>query len=130
MFMSEETGTQIAAFEARVKELESQLAVFVERSKDDDEALRSLGLRINEYGARYDAAVAAVDERVANTLAQFGASLYATFAKDVATDAATKITPELIAESLSKKVLVTRPAQRHEMADAVVVRPAQRHDSN
>lgn len=125
-----ESETQIAALEARVEELESQLAVFVDRANDDDEAIRSLSQRINEDGARYDEAVAAVDQRVANALAQFGARLYEAFAKDVAVDVVGKISPETIAESLSKKVLVTRPVQRHELADAVVVRPAQRHESN
>jgi predicted nucleic acid-binding Zn-ribbon protein len=125
-----ESETKTAALEGRVAELESQLAVFVDRAKDDDEQIRSLAQRVNEYGARYDEAVAAVDQRVADALAQFGARLYEAFAKDVAKDAVTQVTSETIAESLSKKVLVTRPAQRHELADAVVVRPAQRHESN
>ena len=119
---------QITALEARVAELESQLAVVAERAKDDDEAIRSFSQRINEYGARYDEAVAAVDQRVADVLAQFGANLYAAFAKDVAVDAAAKVTREVIADSLSKRVLVVRNAQRHEMAGAVAVRPAQRHE--
>jgi len=86
-----ESVTQIAVLEARVAELESQLAVFVERAKDDDEQIRSLAQRVNEYGARYDEAVAAVDQRVADALAQFGARLYEAFAKDVAKDAVTQV---------------------------------------
>jgi predicted nucleic acid-binding Zn-ribbon protein len=71
-----ESETKTAALEGRVAELESQLVVFVDRAKDDDEQIRSLAQRVNEYGARYDEAVAAVDQRVADALAQFGARLY------------------------------------------------------
>lgn len=129
--MSEETDVklslenQVAALADRVKQLE-------ERTKDDDETLREFAERINEYGARSEKAVARIEQRVVDALASFGASLYAAFAKDVAAvavaDVVGKIAPETIAESLSKKILVTRPAQRHELADAVVVRPAQKNE--
>jgi len=53
-----ESEAQLAGLEARVAELESQLAVFVERAKDDDEAIRSFSQRINKYAAQQDQRIA------------------------------------------------------------------------
>jgi hypothetical protein len=82
-----------------------------------------------EQDARIAEAIAAFDRRFSEALSRFNETLYKSFSQRLAVDVAAKITPEVIAESLSKKVLVTRPTQRHEMAGAVVVRPAQRHES-
>lgn len=53
-------------------------------------------------------------------LSQFGQNLYDAFAKD----AVAAETSEAIAESLTKKILVTRPATREEATNAIVVRQA------
>jgi hypothetical protein len=119
-----ETETQIAALEARVAELESQLAVFIERAKDDDESFRSFSERINEYGKRTEKAVSAIHQEFSDELAQFGARLYETFAKDIAAEAAVLVTSDVVAESLTKKVLVTRPAHRGETENVLAIRQA------
>jgi hypothetical protein len=119
-----------AKLEARVAGLEAIVAVLVERTKDDDESFRSFSERINEYGKRSEQAIAVIHEQLvkkfADDLAQFGARLHASFAKDVAAEAVAQVTSEKIADSLSKKILVTRPATREEAksANVVVVRNA------
>jgi hypothetical protein len=52
------------------------------------------------------------------------ADVYNSFSKTVAT----QVTADTIANSLTKRVLVTRPAQLHEMADAVVVCQATKNE--
>ena len=112
-----------AALEARVAELESQVAVLVARTADDDQTFRELAERINLYSARHEKAISAVDERVARALAQIIADAFTNFHREVSAEAVTRISSETIAESLTKKILVVRNANRNEVAD-LVVRPA------
>ncbi len=118
----------VESLEARVVELEGIVKVFIERAKDDDESLRSLSERINEYGKRSEQAIAVIHEQLvkkfADDLAHFGARLHASFAKDVAVESVARVTSETIADSLSKKILVTRPALRGETEPVLVVRQA------
>jgi hypothetical protein len=142
--MSEEAAVKsptVEALEARVVELESKVASVTDHAEqlelsngDTFETLRSFGDRINEYGGRSEKAIAEIHERLvkkfADDLASFGARLHASFAKDVVVEAVAKVSSETIAESLTKKVLVTRPATRAEAqsGDTLVVRNAQPHE--
>jgi hypothetical protein len=144
--MSGEAEVKVT-LEEQVVELTKQVEALLERlnnlTTDTDESSRQLAKRINEYCKRCDEAISAVGKEVAKSLLLMEAELrqtgqlmradvYNTFSKAVATDAVAQavaqVTSETIADSLTKRVLVTRPAQRHEMADAVVVRLAQKHE--
>ena len=112
--------TNTAALEARVAELESQVKVLVARTADDDQTFRELAERINLYSARHEKAISAVDERVAKALSQVIVSVFEHFHREVSAEAVAKISSETIAESLTKKILVVRNANRGEQADIVV----------
>jgi len=115
MFMSEE---KIAALEARVAELESQLAVFVERAKDDDEALRSFSERINEATGELHREMAEYRAEIEKLILEHVRSVTASAYNAVAAQILEGITPEKIAEGLTKgAVLATRPATRDEIRD-------------
>ena len=113
--MSEE---KIAALEARVAELESQLAVFVERAKDDDEALRSFSERINEATGELHREMAEYRAEIEKLILEHVRSVTASAYNAVAAQILEGITPEKIAEGLTKgAVLATRPATRDEIRD-------------
>src|SRR5882724_11535678 len=113
IFMSEE---KIAALEARVAELESQLAVFVERAKDDDEALRSFSERINEATGELHREMAEYRAEIEKLILEHVRSVTASAYNAVAAQILEGITPEKIAEGLTKgAVLATRPATRDEI---------------
>jgi hypothetical protein len=137
MESTEQLKQQITELTARVKELETRCDDIDLRTTDDDESFRSFSKRINEYGDRTENAVSAIQEKFSNELARFGEMLYAKFAKDIANDpafeaaikdlsleAASKVTPEILAESLTKRILTVRPAGRGETEGVVAVRNA------
>src|SRR5579862_6686356 len=126
MVMTE--AEKISALEARVLELEGQVAVFIERAKDDDESFRQLAELINEYCKRHEQAIAGIDERVAETLSRHVTDVYAQVSREFGDAVAEKIVSSEVVKALSQKVLVVRPAQRHELATAIPTRPAQRHE--
>src|SRR5579862_815448 len=105
--------------EARLAKLEEQVAVFIERAKDDDEAFRQLAERINEYGKRHEQAIAAIDERVAETLSRLVTDVYAQVSQEFGKAVADKIVSSEIVKAFSQKVLIVRPAQKHELATAI-----------
>ena len=109
---------KLAALEARVAELESQLAVFVERAKDDDEALRSFSERINEATGELHREMAEYRAEIEKLILEHVRSVTASAYNAVAAQILEGITPEKIAEGLTKgAVLATRPATRDEIRD-------------
>jgi hypothetical protein len=109
---------------------------------DNDQSIHSLAARLEEYVLRSEAAGSAGVKRVDDLLRAWSGALYENFAaalksdfsKEVAASAAAQITSDTIAESLSKgltsKVLVTRQATRDEARgdNVLVTRPAQPHE--
>jgi predicted hydrocarbon binding protein len=127
---------EIQLLKDEVKELKATVETLLERINDDSD-IHTLAARLEEYILRSESAGSAAVVRVDSTLRSWGdflyknfrAELFNEFSKDVAEVAATQVTAEVIAESLTKKVLVVRPAARHEMANAVVTRPASKLES-
>ena len=111
--MSEE---KIDALEARVAELESQLAVFVERARDDDEALRSFSERINEATGNLHQEMADYRAQIEKRIDEHVYSVTASAYNMVAAQILAGITPEKIAEGLTKGVVIAvRQASREEI---------------
>lgn len=128
----------MSTIEERLAALEEKTAEFEARLENDrlwfeeaNDSLRSFAERINEYGARAEKGVSEIYERVARTLSSLSNDLYQHFSEKVAADVTAKITPDVIAESLTKRVLVTRPASQSELKsglDVVAVRQATREE--
>jgi len=129
--------------ETEVQELKTQIAALTERINDlvtdNDESLRQLAVRINEYCKRCDLAVTAVHSDVAESLTRMAAELrhtgellrsdvYNSFSKDVAATITSSTIADSLSKSLKSQVIITRPASRAEMSTAVVTRLAQPHE--
>jgi len=83
------------------------------------------------YGESIENRVMEIHNEVRSALAGFGESLISQFSLQAATIAVEKITPDIVASALSRRVLVTRPASREELRsgkDVVAVRQANRNE--
>ena len=125
--MSEQFEQKIAALEQRIADLEV-------RSLDDDEAFRNFAERINrisqEVGKESSEALQAIRKQVDDGLHGLIDDLYRNFSVKVASQAAAQVTSDTIADSLTRKVLVTRPANREELksGEAVAIRHARQDE--
>lgn len=115
----------VEQLQERIVNLEGRLASYEEGL---EEYRFNLIKRIDEYCSQMAGQIARIDERVADALAQISEDVQKNFLENVAKSAASQVTADVIADSLTKKVLVTRPAQRHELTTALVTRPAQKHE--
>jgi len=115
----------------RLEKLEKYIDEQVTPRFDDvQDDHKSLSERINEYQKRIDKEVGELYDRLVADVRNTQETLLADFQKQLAEirekfnarvkEEIAKVTANEIAESLSKKILVTRPAQRHEKADVVV----------
>jgi hypothetical protein len=146
--MSEVTAVNIEALTKRIEKLEEYVSTQAVPTFDDVyQDIKNMVGRIDEYQRRSSAQVADidnrnakqianVDNRLANTLADLHKSVTDTLAKlqtkfiDKVHENVRAVTTYEIAESLAKKVLVTRPATRDEIkaGTALAVRQASRHE--
>ncbi len=110
----------IATIEERIKALEDYIASQVTRRFDDvQDENKATGERVNEYYSRTEKQITRAEEylreHLAQALAELRAKFYAQVEKEIR-----KVSADEIADALTKKILVTRPATRGEVADVVV----------
>ncbi len=128
--MSEQTVT-LESLQKRIEQLEAQVEDCRLAHLDNHEAFRSFAQRLNEYQGQLGREGTALADRLVarmfgdlNTafetaIESINRTLEATRKAYTPESIAEKVQPSQIAEALAGKVLVTRPAGRHETAVAV-----------
>ena len=125
--MSEVTAVSLEALEARLSKLEeyidSQVTPRFDDVEDSQTAHRDyLTERIDSYFARTEKQLSEVTQHVYTAIAELRARTQEKIEAEIR-----KVTADEIAESLTKKVLVTRAASRDELKNPeniLVTRPA------